>query len=219
MELNEIKYDNDGLVPVIVQDFNNGRVLMLAYADQKAITETLRTSRSHFWSRSRKKIWMKGEESGHIQHIRGIYYDCDADTLLYMVVQEGVACHTGNETCFFRAISEAEELPPFLKNEQIDFIDKVFNVIEDRKRNPSADSYVSSLLTSDLGKVLKKIGEESTETVIAAMDGKKEEFIYEITDLWFHSLVLLSRLGLSPGDINRELERRFGKSKKDYSLK
>ena len=218
MELNEIKYDNDGLVPVIVQDFNNGRVLMLAYADQKAITETLRTSRSHFWSRSRKKIWMKGEESGHIQHIRGIYYDCDADTLLYMVVQEGVACHTGNETCFFRAISEAEELPPFLKNEQIDFIDKVFNVIEDRKRNPSADSYVSSLLTSDLGKVLKKIGEESTETVIAAMDGKKEEFIYEITDLWFHSLVLLSRLGLSPGDINRELERRFGKSKKDYSL-
>jgi len=218
MELNEIKYDNKGLVPVIVQDYYNGRVLMLAYANENAIRETLKSSKSHFWSRSRKKMWMKGEESGHIQHVKGIYYDCDADTLLYMVDQEGVACHTGNETCFFRAFTEADEIPPFLKSSNRNYIEKVFRVIEDRKKNPDNDSYVSSLLTSDLERVLKKIGEESTETVIAAMDGKKEQFIYEITDLWFHSLVLLSKLEFTPDDINRELERRFGKSKKEYNL-
>lgn len=218
MQLSEIKYDSNGLVPVIVQDFENGRVLMLAYANSKAIEKTIESSRSHFWSRSRNRIWMKGEESGNVQYVKGIYYDCDKDTLLYMVIQEGVACHTGNETCFFRALEESGDKPEFSAIQQTDYIDKVFDVIQDRKDNPDGNSYVSSLLEDDIERVLKKIGEESSETIIAALKGNNEQIIYEITDLWFHSLILLSKLGLSPREINNELKRRFGKSKDQYRL-
>lgn len=218
MEISEIKFDSNGLVPVIVQDYENGNVLMLAYANQTAIAKTLETSRSHFWSRSRSKIWMKGEESGNIQKVRGIYYDCDKDTLLYMVIQEGVACHTGNETCFFRSLHGEYEKPGFSADGKADYIGMVFDVIQQRKLNPEKGSYVSSLLEDDIERVLKKIGEESSETIIAALKGDKDQFIYEITDLWFHSLVLLSRLGLEPEDINKELKRRFGKSKDQYRL-
>lgn len=217
MDLKDIKFDAKGLVPVIVQDIETGKVLMLAYANEEAITRTIESSRSHFWSRSRNRIWMKGEESGNIQHVKGIYFDCDGDTLLYLVDQEGVACHTGNETCFFRSIHKTDEKSAFISGET-EYIQKVFEVIQDRKQNPDADSYVSSLLEDDLERILKKIGEESTESIIAAQKGDNREFIYEITDLWFHSLVLLSRLGLKPGDINEELKRRFGKSKNQYKL-
>lgn len=218
MDISEIKFDSNGLVPVIVHDYENGNVLMLAYANRTAVEKTLQTSRSHFWSRSRKKIWMKGEESGNIQKVKGIYYDCDMDTILYMVIQEGVACHTGNETCFFRSLQEESEKPRFSAAGNTDYIDKVFEVIQQRKLNPREGSYVSSLLEDDIERVLKKIGEESSETIIAALKGDKAQSIYEITDLWFHSLVLLSRLGLEPSDINKELKRRFGKSKDQYKL-
>lgn len=214
-DLSEIKFDENGLVPVIVQDIDTGKVLMLAYANSTAIEKTLETSRSHFWSRSRNKMWMKGEESGNIQHVNSVYFDCDADTLLYMVSQEGVACHTGEETCFFRNIDGKTERPR-LSYDREDYIKKVFEVITDRKNNPGRGSYVSSLLEDDIERILKKIGEESSETIIAALRDNRQELVYELTDLWFHSLVLLSKMGLSPDDINNELRRRFGKSKEQY---
>lgn len=214
-DLSEIKFDENGLVPVIVQDTDTGKVLMLAYANSTAIEKTLETSRSHFWSRSRNKIWMKGEESGNTQHVESVYFDCDGDTLLYMVSQKGVACHTGEETCFFRTIDGRTERPR-LSHDREDYIKKVFEVITDRKNNPDSGSYVSSLLEDDIERILKKIGEESSETIIAALRDNRQELVYEMTDLWFHSLVLLSKMGLNPDDINNELRRRFGKSKEQY---
>lgn len=218
MDIGSFKFNESGLIPVIVQDFNTGKVLMLAYADKKAVELTIKTGRSHFWSRSRQRIWMKGEESGNTQNIRSVRYDCDLDTLLYQVDQKGVACHTGNESCFFRTISGFEGDSSATLNESADqTIDKVFKVVEDRKKNPKQDSYVSTLLTTDIERVLKKIGEESSETIIAALKGDPKETVYEITDLWFHTLVLLSKLNLRPDDIRSELERRYGKKKVDYS--
>ena len=215
MNIDELKFNDDGLLPVIIQDFKSGQVLMCAYANEDAIKKTLETGLTHFWSRSREKIWNKGEESGHIQKVKQIFIDCDKDTLLIIVEQTGVACHTGAESCFFTNSESEEELAPEFVDSAVN---KVFDVIEDRKKNPKADSYVNKLLSDGTDKILKKIGEEAGETIIAAKNETKDEFIYEITDLWFHSLVLLSKMGLSPEDINKELERRFGKKKPDYKL-
>ena len=215
MNISELNFNDQGLLPVIIQDYKTGQVLMLAYANAEALDLTLKTGLTHFWSRSRNKIWNKGEESGNIQKVKDIYLDCDKDTLLITVEQTGVACHTGKPTCFYTKSDSAEENSPEFKNSEIS---KVFNIIEDRKINPKDGSYVNSLLEGDKDRILKKIGEEAGETIIAAKNDSKEEFIYEITDLWFHSLVLLSKLGLSPNDINSELGRRFGKKKEDYTL-
>ncbi len=214
MNLDNLKYDENGLVPIIIQDYLSGQVLMLAYANKEALQKTVETGKTHFWSRSRNKLWNKGEESGHFQDVKGIYVDCDKDTVLITVEQTGVACHTGKKTCFYRSMNDEEKLcPEFSKNS----IEKVFEVIEDRKKIPKEGSYVNSLMDGGLDRILKKIGEEAGETIIAAKNKDKKELIYELTDLWFHSLVLLSNEDLSPQDIKNELDKRFGKPKKDYS--
>lgn len=215
MNIEDLKFNEQGLLPVIVQDINTGRVLMLAYANEEALRLTEETGLTHFWSRSRKKIWNKGEESGHIQKVKSIYLDCDKDTVLITVEQTGVACHTGEKSCFYTKSDSTKSLAPEFDNTELN---NVFNVIEDRRANPKKDSYVNSLLDGNIDRILKKIGEEASETIIAAKNSSKEEFIYEITDLWFHSLVLLSKMGLSPEDINKELGRRFGRKKEDYTL-
>lgn len=213
MDFQKIRFNDQGLVPVIVQNAENGRVLMLAWANREALEKTAETGRTHFWSRSRKKLWNKGEESGHFQDVEEIFFDCDSDTVLVTVKQTGVACHTGKPTCFYRSSDFEEKISPeFGKN----LIKKVFDVIEDRKLNPMESSYVSGLMKGGLDKILKKIGEEAGETIIAAKNRDKKELAYELTDLWFHSLVLLCEAGMSPQDISDEFERRVGKKKEDY---
>lgn len=216
MDLEQIKFDENGLIPVIVQDKGNGQVLMLAYANKDALQKTIDTGNSHFWSRSREKLWMKGEESGNIQEIREIYYDCDMDTILYLVEQTGVACHTGEASCFYRSFNGDNKAPVFSSSNSNKTLDDVYAVIEDRKQNPKEGSYVSGLFDKGLDKILKKIGEEAGETIIGAKNEDKKEIIYETADLWFHSLITLSYFGITPKDIYEELGRRFGKPKEAY---
>ncbi len=214
MDFEKLRFNDEGLLPVIVQDSESGQVLMLAYANREALEKTVETGRTHFWSRSRKKLWNKGEESGHFQDVEEIFVDCDYDTVLVTVRQTGVACHTGEPSCFYRSGDLEEKLPPGFEKTSIK---KVFDVIEDRKLNPREGSYVSGLLKGGLDRILKKIGEEAGEVVIAAKNDDRSELVYEMTDLWFHSLVLLCEAGLSPQDISDELDRRFGRRKEDYS--
>jgi len=216
MDLEQIKFNENGLVPVIVQDISSGQVLMLAYANKDAIQKTIDTGKSHFWSRSREKLWMKGEESGNAQDIREVYYDCDMDTILYLVQQTGVACHTGERTCFYRSSQGDKEAPVFGSSNSNKTLDDVFDVIVDRKLNPKEGSYVSGLFEKGLDKILKKVGEEAGETIIGAKNEDKKEIIYETADLWFHSLIALSYFGITPNDIYEELGRRFGKPKEAY---
>ncbi len=215
MNIEELNFNEQGLIPVIIQDCYTGQVLMLAYANSEALKLTIDTGLTHFWSRSRNRIWNKGEESGNIQKVKDIYLDCDNDTILITVDQTGVACHTGEQSCFYTKADSTKGLAPEFNFSELS---NIFNVIEDRKNNPKEGSYVNSLLEGNKDRILKKIGEEAGETIIAAKNESKEEFIYEITDLWFHSLVLLSKMGFSPEDINAELARRVGKKKKDYTL-
>lgn len=216
MDLEQIKFNDDGLVPVVVQDKSSGQVLMLAYANKDAIQKTIDTGKSHFWSRSREKLWMKGEESGNVQEIQEVYYDCDIDTLLYLVKQTGVACHTGEKTCFYRSIKIGNGAPSFAASDSSKTLDEVYDVITDRKENPKDGSYVSGLFEKGLDKILKKIGEEAGETIIGAKNEDKKEIIYETADLWFHSMIVLSYFDITPDDIYEELGRRFGKPKEAY---
>ena len=214
MNLDELKFNQDGLIPVIVQNIDDGQVLMFAYGNIQSIELSIDTRKAHYWSRSRNKIWMKGEESGNTQELVDTFYDCDSDVLLYLVKQKGVACHTKNKTCFYRKLDGTEISSPQFNSESI--IKDVYGVIEKRKNSTKEDSYVSGLFGKGIDKILKKIGEEAGETVIAAKNRDKDELVYEITDLWFHSLIAMSYFGIKPEDINTEFKRRFGKTKKDY---
>lgn len=217
MDFDQIKYDEKGLVPVIVQDERNGQVLMFAYANKESLQKTVETGKTHFWSRSREKLWMKGEESGNTQTVKAIYIDCDNDTLLVEVDQKGVACHTGQRTCFYRSAENDEiNAPSFGAEARGKTLQDVYDVIEDRKRNPKEDSYVSGLFEKGLDKIVKKIGEEAGEAIIASKNNDKKEIIYETADLWFHSLIALSYAGVTPEEIYEELGRRFGKPKEAY---
>jgi phosphoribosyl-ATP pyrophosphohydrolase/phosphoribosyl-AMP cyclohydrolase len=217
MNTKDVKFDEKGLIPVIVQDAESGQVLMFAYANKESLEMTISTKRTHFWSRSRKKLWAKGEESGNVQGVKEIFLDCDKDAVLVLVNQKGVACHTGKRTCFFETIDGREEdAPAFGTSRTGKTLEEVYGVIEDRKRNPREDSYVSGLFKSGLDRILKKVGEEAGETIIAAKNENRREIIYEMADLWFHSMVSLAHFGITPEDIYEELGRRFGKSKEAY---
>jgi phosphoribosyl-AMP cyclohydrolase / phosphoribosyl-ATP pyrophosphohydrolase len=217
MNLDNIKYDEDGLVPVIVQDAGNGQVLMCAYANMESLQKTIETKRTHFWSRSRKKLWNKGEESGNVQVVKDMFFDCDSDTVLVMVEQTGVACHTGMRSCFFTSVDGSEKSAPSFGAENLGkALEEVYRVIEDRKRNPREGSYVSGLFEKGLDKILKKVCEEAGEAIIGAKNGDRQEIIYETADLWFHSLIVLSYFDIFPEDIYLELGKRFGKPKESY---
>jgi len=217
MNTEDIKFDDRGLVPVVIQDAENGQVLMVAYANKEAIEETLRTRRVHFWSRSRNKLWQKGEESGNFQEVREVFVDCDKDAILITVNQRGVTCHTGQRSCFFKTIEGQERNAPTFGAPRLGkTLEEVYNVVEDRKRNPKEHSYVSSLFQNGIDRILKKLGEETTEAIVAAKNGSKDEIVYETADLWFHSLLVLAYFGITPEDIYKELARRFGKPKHKY---
>ncbi len=217
MNAKDIKFDERGLVPVIVQDAENGQVIMFAYANKESLEKSIETKRTHFWSRSRKKLWAKGEESGNVQEVKQILFDCDQDTILVLVNQKGVACHTGKRSCFFETIDgEEENAPAFGSIRTGKTLDEIYQIIEDRKRNPREGSYVSGLFKNGLDRILKKVGEEAGETIIAAKNEKRREVIYELADLWFHSIVMLAYFGIIPEDIYKELGKRFGKPKEAY---
>jgi phosphoribosyl-ATP pyrophosphohydrolase/phosphoribosyl-AMP cyclohydrolase len=206
--LDEIKWTEDGLVPVIAQQHDTGRVVMFAWMNRESLALSLETGFTHFWSRSRQSLWKKGETSGHLQRIRGLYYDCDADALLVTVEQTGPACHTGQRSCFYRSAgAEGEAVPPGFAAWQV--LNDLTRVIEDRKASPREGSYVNRLLAGvDLAQ--EKVLEESREVVEASREDDRGQVIYEAADLLFHLMVLLGGHGLSLADVSAELAKRFG---------
>ena len=192
-----------GLVPVVVQDASNGNVLMQAFMNEEALRLTLTTGRMHYWSRSRAKIWLKGEESGHYSLPQNASLDCDNDAILFKVQQVGPVCHTGKETCFHKPIIAEEKQDADAK-----ILERVSTVITDRIKNPASGSYVSGLVAKGKDTVLKKIGEEASELILAAKGGNPNEVTFEAADLIFHTLVVLANEGIDPKEVFKELERR-----------
>jgi phosphoribosyl-AMP cyclohydrolase / phosphoribosyl-ATP pyrophosphohydrolase len=209
-DLSVLQFNNEGLIPAVVQDVATGQVLMLAYMNREALEQTLNTGLAHYWSRSRAKLWQKGETSGHLQHVRDLRYDCDADTLLVIVAQEGVACHTGEPSCFFHRLSEPSQ--PTQAPIAEGLLRQIYAVIQDRKRRDPQESYVASLMAHGQDHVLKKVIEEAAEVLMASKDGRPQAIVYEMADLWFHAIVALSWHNISPQEVLQELQRRFGKS-------
>jgi len=206
----QIHFNKEGLVPAIVQDHQTLAVLMMAYMNEEALRATIKTGLTHFWSRSRKRLWQKGETSGHFQMVKKILYDCDADALLVQVEQVGAACHTGNRSCFYRGLFDKGDSFKLDKESLSGILNNVYDVIVERRNNPAESSYVSSLYSSGVDKMLSKITEEAGELIISAKNNDRTEIISETADLWFHTLVLLGYYGLTPQDIYKELSRRFG---------
>jgi len=192
-----------GLVPVVVQDASNDRVLMQAFMDEEALRLTLARGRMHFWSRSRRRIWLKGEESGHHSLVQNAILDCDNDAILFKVQQIGAVCHTGQETCFHKPIVEEEERLVDAK-----IVERIFEVVVDRIKNPTEESYVSRLTAKGEDAVLQKIGEETVELILATKANCPEEIIHEAADILFHILVLLAQKGFELKGIFDELEHR-----------
>ena len=198
---NNLKFDANGLIPAIVQDHYTREVLTLAYMNAETLALTIAEGRTVFYSRSRQEIWRKGETSGNVQRVVSITADCDRDALVVEVVKDGPACHTGAESCFFDPVYVSEELKQFTWQ-------GLYDLIEGRKTDPKEGSYTSYLFDKGLEKILKKVGEESTEVIIAGSKRDKEETVFEISDLAYHVLVLMIELGISVEDITRELEKR-----------
>ena len=198
-DVNELKYNADGLIPTVVCDEYSGEVLMVAYMNRESLEISLKEGRTCFWSRSRKELWRKGETSGNVQHIVRITTDCDKDTLLVHVKADGPACHTGNNTCFFNEVTESD--PRFT-------MDGLMELIEGRKTNRKEGSYTTYLFDKGIDKILKKVGEESTEVIVAAKGGDRAETVYEIADLAYHVMVLMCEMGIDLDEIRAELASR-----------
>lgn len=205
----ELRWDERGLIPAVVQETETGEVLMVAWMDREALAATLRTGSAHFWSRSRWALWRKGETSGHVQHVDGVYADCDRDVLLLQVHQEGVACHTGARTCFFTRVGAAGAEMPRGDGAGPAVLEIIERVLESRKVSPPAGSYVASLFEKGEAHICRKVGEEAIEVVTAALGGEGDDrVVSEVADLLFHSMVLLSHRGIPLRRVFAELRRR-----------
>ena len=203
MDISKIKFNDKGLVPVVVQDVKTNAVLMLAYMNEESIKKTEETGNMFYFSRSRNELWRKGETSGNVQTVHELKLDCDGDTILALVSQKGVACHTGEYSCFFTQLfGERKHVSGYC------IIDELFAVIEDRKANPKEGSYTNYLFEKGIDKILKKVGEETAEVIIAAKNAAPDEIRYESADLLYHLLVMLSERGLNPAEVFAELEKR-----------
>ncbi len=210
--LESVKYDDNGLVPVIAQDYHSKKVRMMAYMNEESLKLTLETGKVHYFSRSRQALWLKGETSSHFQYLKQISIDCDGDTLLLQIEQAGgISCHTGNSSCFYRnleeEITEAERNEVVLKQDD-SMLGELYGTIMERKINPKEGSYTNYLLDKGLNKILKKVGEECTEVIIAAKDDDKKELTFEIADLMYHLTVLMAQKGLTWEEIGVELSQR-----------
>lgn len=212
--LDKVKFDEQGLVPAVIQDSETKTVLMLAYMNRESLAKTLETRVTWFYSRSRKSLWQKGETSGHVQQVQSVYYDCDGDTLLVTVQQTGAACHEGTFSCFSRRldeeVSQAVKIvePEKVYGQVTTVLNDLYQVIQDRKHNYQEGSYTCYLFNKGQDKILKKVGEESAETIIASKNNDKQEILYEMADLWYHCLVLLSYHNITPTELLAELYGR-----------
>ena len=200
----EFKKDDMGLVPCIVQDYKTKDVLMMAYMNEESFAKTLETGRMTYFSRSRNELWVKGETSGHFQYVKSLSIDCDKDTILAKVSQVGAACHTGNRSCFYTPLVEKE----YDDTNPLTVFQDVYNVIMDRKEHPKEGSYTNYLFEKGIDKILKKVGEEATEVVIAAKNPDKDELKYEISDLLYHLMVLMAERDTTWTEVIRELAER-----------
>lgn len=204
----EIRWNERGLVPAIVQDAGTGQVLMLAYVNRASLARTLETGETWFWSRSRGELWHKGATSGNTQRVVDVRYDCDADTLLLLVVPAGPACHTGQSGCFYHRLLAEDEVEDVLLPGGV--LADLEAVIRERKANPRPGSYTAWLLEAGQSYILKKVGEEAVEVIVAAQSEGDARLVSELADLVYHALVLLAARGLSWADVEAELARRFG---------
>jgi phosphoribosyl-ATP pyrophosphohydrolase/phosphoribosyl-AMP cyclohydrolase len=204
LEFKEFKLNNDGLIPVVVQDYKTSQVLMVAYMNEEAFKQTIKTGKMTYFSRSRKSLWIKGETSGHFQYVKTLQIDCDKDTILAKVHQVGPACHTGSQSCFYTdLVNKAYDA-----TNPLTVFSEVYETIADRKKNPKEGSYTNYLFEKGIDKILKKCGEEATEIIIAAKNPDAEELKYEISDFLYHMMVLMAECGLDWSDIVKELAHR-----------
>lgn len=201
MDLNQLKFDSNGLIPAVVQDFYSKKVLTVAYMNRESLEITLREKTTCFWSRSRQELWRKGATSGNVQHVVSIKADCDYDALVVEVIKDGPACHLGTDSCFNTLLFEDETVQQFS-------LEALYGLLEGRNRTRPEGSYTTYLFEKGKEKILKKVGEECTEVVIGAMKGSKEETIYEISDLCYHVLVLMVESGITLEEIKAELASR-----------
>jgi phosphoribosyl-ATP pyrophosphohydrolase/phosphoribosyl-AMP cyclohydrolase len=208
-----LQFDEHGLIPAVVQDWRSGTVLMLGFMNQDAIDHTRQTGLVHFWSRKRKRLWQKGEVSGNHLQVKRLFVDCDGDTLLIKAEPIGPTCHTGSRSCFFSEISdEGISTEPESEEANGTILDRLYEMVLNRKQDPQKDSYVASLLQGGDDRVLKKVTEEAGEVLLAVKNHNKEEIVYEVADLLFHTIVTLGHSGIPVTDIQEELGRRFGQS-------
>jgi phosphoribosyl-AMP cyclohydrolase / phosphoribosyl-ATP pyrophosphohydrolase len=213
--ISALKFDDQGLIPAVLQDWRDGTVLMVAYMNREAVERTIETRIAHFWSRSRQSLWEKGAVSGNRQRVREIFVDCDQDTLLLTVTPDGPACHTGEASCFFHRLSDLMEGCDGAENTpeaRGGVMQRVYETILARKRQATSDSYVASLFAGGQDRILKKVTEEAGEMLLASKGGKREEVVHEAADLLFHVLVTLGFHDISPSEVHHELARRFGQS-------
>ena len=200
-DINELKFDEKGLIPAVIVDATTKKVLTVAYMNKESLAVSMEKGLTCFWSRSRNELWLKGETSGNYQHIVSITADCDRDALTVLVEKEGPACHKGTDSCFNEVIYQSEDRHEFS-------LEELMEMLEGRKANPKEGSYTSYLFQKGIDKILKKVGEESTEVIIAGKANDKAETIYEIADLTYHVMVLMLEMGISLEDIHKELASR-----------
>lgn len=201
IDLETLKFDVNGLIPVIVTDFYSKKVLTLAYMSRESLQISVDEGKTCFWSRSRKCLWRKGETSGNFQHIVSIIADCDLDALTIEVVKDGPACHKGDDSCFNNPVFKSDKLPEFS-------FDGLYGLLMQRKKENPKGSYTAYLFESGIDKILKKVGEESTEVIVAGKGGDKAETVYEIADLAYHVMVLMAEMDIQPKDVVAELAKR-----------
>lgn len=208
MNINELKFDKNGLIPAIVVDNTNGKVLTLAYMNRESLEISIEKRLTCFWSRSREELWLKGKTSGNYQHIVSITADCDCDALVVRVNKDGPACHLGTDSCFTNELFEIDESSDLFS------IDGLYELLLNRKKTLPEGSYTSYLFEKGIDKILKKIGEESTEVIIAGKAGDKRETVYEVADLMYHVMVMMVEMGITPAEIEAELASRHVIDKK-----
>lgn len=211
--IDTLQFDDRGLIPAVVQDWRDGTVLMVGCMNRESLQLTMATGDVHFWSRSRKQLWKKGETSGHLLHMKQLFVDCDHDTILVKAEPVGPTCHTGSQSCFFSEYTEQG----VMENRTADHVqggilERLYEMVIERKITPREGSYVSSLLQGGIDRILKKVAEESGEVLLAMKNEKREEIVYEVSDLLFHTIVALGNAGVPMAEIHEELGKRFGQS-------
>ena len=204
-KMKEVQFDQKGLIPAVIQDDDTDQVLMVAYMNEETLKETVETGRTVFYSRSRQERWRKGDTSGNIQTVVSIRLDCDGDCLLIRVKQTGAACHTGNKSCFYRRLEEGEWQE---REQEINILSELYQVVLDRMNQPQPGSYTNYLLDAGIDKIAKKVGEECVETILAAKNHEKQEIAAETADLFYHLTVLLAEQEVTYQDVFQELRER-----------